>query len=209
MDDSQRFVESFDILMDGLLSKIPKDKTLQARDELFDFKKEFPTLFTVNEEEFEREQLAREKDLEEDTITKKKRKVDQVFKILLDSIVESGLDQRVATQYNTHMELVDAIKKCQINAKVHAQKLLQSILNIALLLRIAKTKFKRKYSKTLEEVGYPKSYGCFMMRLLYLAESYPDFQRASTTINFIRSNINIIESNIHEYFKSSNEQQNI
>ena len=123
------------------MSKIPKDKTLQARDEIFDFKKEFPTLFTVNEEEFEREQLARENYLEEDTITKKKQKVDQVFKILLDSIVESGLDQRVVTQYNTHMELVDAIKKCQIKARVHAQKSLQSILNIALLLRIAKTKF--------------------------------------------------------------------
>ena len=48
-----------------------------------------------------------------------------------------------------------------------------------------------------------------MMRLLYLAETYPDFQRISTSKKFIRSNINIIESNIHEYFKSSNEQHDL
>ena len=138
----------------------PKDKTLQARDEIFDFKKEFPTLFTVTEEEFEREQLAREQKLEEDTITKKKQNVDHVFKILLDSIVESGVDQRVVTQYNTHMEIVDAIKKCQINGKIYAHKSLQSILNIALLLRIAKTKFQRKYSKTLG--------GSWLLKVLWL-----------------------------------------
>ena len=205
MNDSQVFVESFENLMVSLLSKIPKAKIPEARDEIFDFKKEFPTLFAVNEEEFEREQQAREQKIEEDAITKNKLKIDQVFKTLLDSVVESGLQERVVGDYNTYLELVGAIKNCQINAMVRAQKTLQSILNIALLLRIAKRKFKRKYSKTLQEVGYSKSYGCFMMRLLYLAESYPDFQRVSVSIKFIRSNIKIIESNIHKYFKSSNE----
>ena len=131
---------------------------------------------------------------------KKQQKVDQVFKILLDSIVESGLHERFVAQYNTQAELMNAKNNWQIKARVNAQKSLQSILTIALLLRIAKTKFKRKYSKTLEEVGYSKSYGCFMMRFLYLAEACPDFQRVSTSLKFIRSMFTIIESNIHEHF---------
>ena len=42
--------------------------------EVFDFKKEFPTLFSVNQEEIEQEQLAREQKPEEDAFTKKTTK---------------------------------------------------------------------------------------------------------------------------------------
>ena len=72
-------METFDILMTGLLSKIPKDENLQARDETFDFKIEFPTLFTVNQDKNEREKLAREQKLEEDAIMEKQQKVYQDF----------------------------------------------------------------------------------------------------------------------------------
>ena len=65
--------------MVGQLSKIPKDKNTQVRDEIFDFKKEFPNLFTVNQDEIEREQLAREQKLEEDAILEKQQKVYQDF----------------------------------------------------------------------------------------------------------------------------------
>ena len=47
---------------------------MQARDQNFEFKKEVPTLFSVNQEELEQEQLAREQKLEEDAITKKATK---------------------------------------------------------------------------------------------------------------------------------------
>ena len=59
---------------------------------------------------------------------KKQQQVDQVFKILLDPIVESGLDERVvlSQRFNTHTELVNAIRNCQIKARVHVQKSLQS-----------------------------------------------------------------------------------
>ena len=73
-------------------------------------------MFSVNREEFEQEQLAREQKLE-DTITKKQQKVDQVF--IMDSIVDSGLDERVVAQYNTHAELVNARKIVRLQRFMH------------------------------------------------------------------------------------------
>ena len=54
--------------MDGLLSKLPKGKKLQTRDEILDFKKKFSSWFNVYEEELQNVQLAKEQKLEEDAI---------------------------------------------------------------------------------------------------------------------------------------------
>ena len=79
---------------------------------------------------------------------------------------------------------------------------LHNLLDIASLLELSKVKLRRRYSDVLKKCGYSKSYGSFMLRLLYLTRNYPDLRRVSTPIQYIQTNMKILEENIFKYFTS-------
>ena len=99
-------------------------------------------------------QLAKEQKLEEDAIRKKTMiRLFGRFQILL--VNEISL-------YKVHTELLNAMKIFQISAGVPAQIVAEHPKH-CIILRRTKTKIKKWYTKTLEEVGFSISYGCFMM----------------------------------------------
>ena len=174
-------------------------KKYQAREVIFELKKRWPKLFELNEEEFKAEQEELRKKSESTT-----NKEAAVFKRLLDSILtetERPLSFN-SDSLSTFKDVTNAIKGMKTNVKLCIRGSLHNLLDIASLLELSKVKLRRRYSDVLKECGYSKSYGSFMLRLLYLSGNYPDLRRVSTLIQYIQTNMKIREENIHKYFTS-------
>ena len=199
MDDKKAFNEDFDEMIDGIIHKMNNAKKYEAREVIFELKKRWRNLFELNEEEFKAEQEELRKKSESTT-----NKEAANFKRLLDSILpetEQPLSFN-SDSWSTFKDFTNAIKGMKTNVKLCTRGSLHNFLDIASLLELSNVKLRRRYSDVLKECGYSKSYGSFMLRLLYLSRNYPDLRRVSTPTQYIQTNMKIIEENIFKYFTS-------
>ena len=101
---------------------------------------------------------------------------------------------------SSYSDLNCAIKALQKHMKLCTKGSLQYLLDISFLLKNPNVKLRRRYADLLKEVGFSKSYCCFLIRLLNLSRTYPRLRRVSKPISFIKSNMKVIGKNIHNYF---------
>ena len=194
MDDKKAFNEDFGEVIDGIIHKMNNAKKYEAREVIFELKKRWPNWFKLNEEEFKAEQEELRKKLESTT-----NKEAAVFKRLLDSILpetEQPLSFN-SDSLSTLKDFTNAIEGMKTNVKLCIRGSLHYLLDIASLLELSKVKLRRRYSDVFKECGNSKSYGSFMLRLLYLSRNYPDLRRFSTPIQYP----NQYENNRGKYFQ--------
>ena len=210
MTDINEFRKSFDDLTSSLMWDIPKKRQIDAQQEIFDFKRKFPQLFEVNEDEFQKELEKLNKQIKDNTTGQEVNKIEKVFKILRDSFVSDGATTTTITpNITSKQELVNQIKRAKQNVKISSRESFCSLLCVASLLDTCRKKFPRQFPRVLKEVGYSKSYGYFMLRIFTLANTYPEFNRVSAPISFIRTNITLIEEHIMHYFTANNPSNDV
>ena len=202
MDDDTKFNKAFDEMIDNILRRINKTKQHEAREAVMKFKKRYPKWFNV---EFKEEPEKLQEIILENKAKSAENEEAFVFKKLMDSLLpetEEHFTFNAVKSLATFTDCVTTIKRLQQNLKLCNRRSLHNLLDIATLLELSKKKFRRRYSDVLKEIGYSKSYGSFMLRLLYLTRTYPDLRRVSVSTQYIQTNMKVIERSIYKYFTS-------